>query len=888
MKFVKLEAHNFRSYKDLSLDFTKNKGLVLVQGNLPQSPNGSSNSAGKAQPTSTRIFTPEGVTTLGELKVGDYVYNRQGRPIKVLDIFEKGNLPVYDVVTVDDRHILVNDDHLFSFWDSKSSNTNMITASLKKMLAGGIMTEDKFHYQIPVAPALNYPEDNTLANPYEYGTTIFKTPYETLKKLQYSSLQQRSTFISGLMQVFNPRVVNPNKAIMPIYNLPIEYTTIIIDILRSLGLVVYTGQTLSTDKVQLTIKGAMTAWQKTHNGIPIDRVAIKEVHKKGYSMPMRCIYVDDYEHLYVSSDYLVSHNTTLYTSLLYALYGKLPNGESGDSIINNKVGKGMKVVLEFECNAHKYRVERYRKDKEYKNKVLLFQDNKDITLPSNKETNNKIVSIVGINETTTLNSIVFGSNNLLSFVNATDKQRKEMLEELTGIKVYQTAQNNVKEDAKILADELFKAHEKVSSLNDKGNAVTALKTTYDASMQSYLTSKASYEVKLESFQNTTDFDEQGTKQSIADLVANINQLKQRKDKLQLQQFNTGKLNQVTQAMSEMKSEFNAIKQRLMEADTKKAKINNEPETTCYVCGSILDADHKAKELAYLNNTIKQDSIKYQAIMQQAPKLKADYDALLADKAKVEEYNNSLLQQQRVLQDSIDTKQNELNQANLALSTYKSHQDSYQWIKQQLANLKEPVKPDIPDTTNLDQAKQELQAKITKLEAKQEQLKKLVDIFGLQGVKSYVLASILPFVNEHVAHYLSILTDNRFNIVLHAKSVAKSGSVSDKLSLEVISQSAGSTYDELSSGEQQRVDLAISLSLQDYLLSKVPDINFLVFDEVFGHLDYQGSTGVMTILKERAQQVPNIFVIAHDPDLKDQFENTIMVEKVDGISKVLAG
>ena len=53
--------------------------------------------SGKAQPLSTWIPTPNGEKMLGDIKVGDYVYNRHGQPVEVLEIFPQGKLDVYKV-----------------------------------------------------------------------------------------------------------------------------------------------------------------------------------------------------------------------------------------------------------------------------------------------------------------------------------------------------------------------------------------------------------------------------------------------------------------------------------------------------------------------------------------------------------------------------------------------------------------------------------------------------------------------------------------------------------------------------------------------------------------------------------------------------------------------
>ena len=55
--------------------------------------------SGKAQPNNTMIPTPNGYKQIGEIKVGDYVFNRYGQPTKVLGVFPQGKQRVYKVKT---------------------------------------------------------------------------------------------------------------------------------------------------------------------------------------------------------------------------------------------------------------------------------------------------------------------------------------------------------------------------------------------------------------------------------------------------------------------------------------------------------------------------------------------------------------------------------------------------------------------------------------------------------------------------------------------------------------------------------------------------------------------------------------------------------------------
>ena len=69
---------------------------------------------GKAQPIDTKIPTPSGTKLLGDLQVGDYVFNKNKKPVKVLGVFDQGKLDTYKITLSDDRSTMCNDEHLWS------------------------------------------------------------------------------------------------------------------------------------------------------------------------------------------------------------------------------------------------------------------------------------------------------------------------------------------------------------------------------------------------------------------------------------------------------------------------------------------------------------------------------------------------------------------------------------------------------------------------------------------------------------------------------------------------------------------------------------------------------------------------------------------------------
>src|SRR5699024_4710894 len=94
------------------------------------------------------------------------------------------------------------------------------------------------------------------------------------------------------------------------------------------------------------------------------------------------------------------------------------------------------------------------------------------------------------------------------------------------------------------------------------------------------------------------------------------------------------------------------------------------------------------------------------------------------------------------------------------------------------------------------------------------------------------------------------------------------------------------YNSNSTGERKRIDLAISLALQDLVMTRAEGkLNLLLYDEVFDGLDAVGCENAIQLLQEIQEGVPSVFVITHNDILKSYFENTLTVTKRDGETKL---
>lgn len=99
--FVMPDFH-FDMYDDLRFD--KYKGVLWVMFR----------ESAKRQPLSAKILTPNGWTTMGELKVGDDVIGSNGKATKITFMSEMVDRPIYELETEDGRKTECDSEHLWN------------------------------------------------------------------------------------------------------------------------------------------------------------------------------------------------------------------------------------------------------------------------------------------------------------------------------------------------------------------------------------------------------------------------------------------------------------------------------------------------------------------------------------------------------------------------------------------------------------------------------------------------------------------------------------------------------------------------------------------------------------------------------------------------------
>ena len=575
------------------------------------------------------------------------------------------------------------------------------------------------------------------------------------------------------------------------------------------------------------------------------------------------------------------------SGITFALFGKTVEGVSGDGVINRQAGTDCHVFLDMDKDGTKYRVERYRKGKNHNaNKVKLFANDKEITTSKAALTNEKIEELVGIDFGTYVNTVAYGQGEEPIFSQATDKGKKEILENLANIGIYEQAKDIAKQKVAETRNKLTAIQAKVSELNSKA---TLIQQYQDQAQQQVAQQEAQKKQDKEDIKKVKDL----IKQAKADEDSrNADVLTAQEALSKYQRENPiPSSSELSAKVSELQNQYNTAKINATNAYNQIQKSLKDLKdaagaTNCPLCGAPLDAHHREQEVARLKQEVADLAATYKqhnANIQETEPMLQDQQAKLSSVDSAARAIYSQLQSLQAAESSVERDyQQAVNSTKMLeqrLETLTSK--SYATIKTDYASDLKKVKDELSKASD-EQADYETTIDNYQL---------LVDkVFSRKGVPSMALDLVVPFLNVHTNHYLAKLSGSILRVNMSTQTLNADKSLSDKFDIQVQNDSGANSYQQCSTGEKKRIDIAIAFAIQDLQNSKSNmAMNMAIYDECFDGLDAIGAETVIELLKEKSKQVGSIFVITHNDTLKPFFDSVITVEKGrDGISHVIGG
>jgi hypothetical protein len=252
---------------------------------------------GKALLDSELIYTPYGPKKIGFADIGDIIYGDDGKLTTVVGVYPQGFVDMYKVTFEDGRSIVCCGQHQ---WKVKYHGDYKVMSTM------GIIHSDFQKMTIDIGEAVDFPERRWLMSPqllgpltasFLCGSTdrIFELSNKEMDDIIYSSKKQKELFISSFMKIACG-ISTGDDRFKVVYKS--EY---IISFVRKIFWSMGYYCVMDGDDMYIS---------KTHN-----RLRISDIDYYG-KYKATCIEVDNKSHQFLTTNFVVSHNTTIMSSLL--------------------------------------------------------------------------------------------------------------------------------------------------------------------------------------------------------------------------------------------------------------------------------------------------------------------------------------------------------------------------------------------------------------------------------------------------------------------------------------------------------------------------------------------------------------------------------------------
>lgn len=252
---------------------------------------------GKALLDSELIYTPHGPKKIGFADIGDIIYGDDGKLTTIVGVYPQGFVDTYKVTFEDGRSVVCCGQHQ---WKVKYHGDYKVMSTM------GIIHSDFSKMTIDIGEAVDFPERRWLISPQLLGSLaasflcgatdrIFELSKKEMDDVIYSSRKQKELFISSFMKIACG-INTGDDRFKVVYKS--EY---IISFVRKIFWSMGYYCVMDGDDMYIS---------KTH-----DRLRISDIDYYG-RYKATCIEVDNKSHQFLTTNFIVSHNTTIMASIL--------------------------------------------------------------------------------------------------------------------------------------------------------------------------------------------------------------------------------------------------------------------------------------------------------------------------------------------------------------------------------------------------------------------------------------------------------------------------------------------------------------------------------------------------------------------------------------------
>lgn len=251
---------------------------------------------GKALLDSEIIYLEDREKMIGNIVVGDKIYDDKGNLVEVVGVYPQGKVTTYRVVFEDGRNVICCGNHQWRVNHGGKWHVRSL-----RSIAG----LDYKSMSIPVGEALNYPTAKLPVPPSAYASMLaaylggysgdmFFDKY-ICKKFLRSSIDQKKDFIENFIRSFRNVVTGEEE--LTLSHIDMDVINFVQRMFWALGW-------------YAKLEGNKLILSRNRKELKIRSISI---YGKEHAT---CITVDNDSHLFLTTNYIVTHNTAIMSSLL--------------------------------------------------------------------------------------------------------------------------------------------------------------------------------------------------------------------------------------------------------------------------------------------------------------------------------------------------------------------------------------------------------------------------------------------------------------------------------------------------------------------------------------------------------------------------------------------
>jgi len=345
---------------------------------------------GKELENSSKVMTPSGYTCIGDIKVGDDVSAPDGSVTQVSGVFPQGVKPLYKITFSDGRSVVAGLDHQWKAAKSKRGRDTRGTPYWQTITTRELLDDLEAHpkarWFIPMTKPVHHERQDHVLPPYTMGALLGDGHFGTTndkfipQEYLYDSVENRIALLQGLMDTDGTAVKRSGQA--SFYTVSPQLRDDLMFLVRGLGgRCTYSEDSHKRAHYETSRTGYIIHILFPTNDFPIFSIKRKQaiidshfnrsrVKKKtqhlyiqsiefSHEAPATCIQVDHPDKLFLTDDYIVTHNSTaaviitLYIATLLSFmrdpkkyFNQAPSAVLCQALISYSLKKSSEVLLE--------------------------------------------------------------------------------------------------------------------------------------------------------------------------------------------------------------------------------------------------------------------------------------------------------------------------------------------------------------------------------------------------------------------------------------------------------------------------------------------------------------------------------------------------------------